>query len=477
MIQNRIPKSSNIQKRLIREDRKQQTLLVKKTATLEKEIKHFCNGATDIDGSENFIREGSPQKTTPVKMSSLLPNKELTREARKTDAKFSHQTCEVVAMNAKDSMKKFIISERADGKSSKDGYRMNLFEKMELLNGKSRTSPPTGLASELTNSPVGEVRKSRVSHTKYVSSVTEGGIAECNASVFSVVYSGDTQQSKYRQTLDNSSGDFSDRITGEKFEHSSSDKVKFNAFYPELPNSWSSAYISESQVGNKIKASRGEPKRKQGDIHAFNVESLKRRCKALPRKVVRKDVLEMNFDVTSCLDDLPMSERERKGKQWKNCCVIAYKNVNKITSFSRHLYKRANEIMQQYVTASKIIGYDPQNTRDLTGIVFLILNTEVLWWFRSIFSTQIVTIFHTFLNDSRLHVTCGGHVRGQEQKYFSPLGTKLYFHVNSSRKSAIVFTSNMAALSRGCEPKNVSRLKILLFANLSISGCSSSFIP
>ena len=337
MIQNRIPKSSNMQKRLISEDRKQQTLLVKKTATLEKEIKHLSNGATDIDGSENFIREGSPQKTTPVKMSSLLPNKELTRETRKTDAKFSHQTSEVVAMNARNSMKKSIISKQADEKLSMDGYRMNLFEKMELLNGKSRTSPPTGLASELTNSPVGELRKSRTSHTKY-GSVSEGpskGIAECNASVFSVVYSGDTQQSKHRQTLDNSSGDCSDSITGETFEHSSSDEVKFNAFYPELPNSWSSAYISESQIGNKIKASRGELKRKQGDIHALNVESLKRRCRTLPRKVVRIDALKMNFDVTS-LDDLPMSERERKGKQWKNCCVIAYKNVNKITSFSRH---------------------------------------------------------------------------------------------------------------------------------------------
>ena len=337
MIQNRIPKSSNIQKRLISEDRKQQTLLVKKTATLEKEIKHLSNGATDIDGSENFIREERPQNTTPVKMSSLLPNKELTRETRKTDAKFSHQTSEVVAMNARDSMRKSIISEQADEKLSKDGYRMNLFEKMELLNGKSRTSPPTGLASELANSPVGELRKSRTSHTKY-GSVSEGpskGIAECNASVFSVVYSGDTQQSKHRQTLDNSSGDCSDKITGETFEHSSSDKVKFNAFYLELPNSWSSAYISESQIGNKIKASRGELKRKQGDIHALNVESLKRRCRTLPRKVVRIDALKMNFDVTS-LDDLPMSERERKGKQWKNCCVIAYKNVNKITSFSRH---------------------------------------------------------------------------------------------------------------------------------------------
>ena len=39
-----------------------------------------------------------------------------------------------------------------------------------------------------------------------------------------------------------------------------------------------------------------------------------------------------------------------------------------------------------------------------------------------------------------------GQVGGQEQKHFSPMGTKLCFHVNSSRK-------NMAALSRGCKPR------------------------
>ena len=32
-----------------------------------------------------------------------------------------------------------------------------------------------------------------------------------------------------------------------------------------------------------------------------------------------------------------------------------------------------------------------------------------------------------------------GHVGGQEQKHFSPLGTKLYFHVTSSSKSTIVW--------------------------------------
>ena len=44
-------------------------------------------------------------------------------------------------------------------------------------------------------------------------------------------------------------------------------------------------------------------------------------------------------------------------------------------------------------------------------------------------------------------------VGGQEQKHYSPLGTKLYFHVNSVRKNSIVLTPNMAALFRGCKPR------------------------
>ena len=56
----------------------------------------------------------------------------------------------------------------------------------------------------------------------------------------------------------------------------------------------------------------------------------------------------------------------------------------------------------------------------------------------------------------------GGHVCGQEQKHFYPFGTKLYFHVNSSRKNAIVLTPSMAALSRGCKP----RIEILFSTQL-----------
>ena len=41
-------------------------------------------------------------------------------------------------------------------------------------------------------------------------------------------------------------------------------------------------------------------------------------------------------------------------------------------------------------------------------------------------------------NKNRVLLVCGwrhgGHAGGQEQKRLSPLGTKLHFHVNSSRK-------------------------------------------
>ena len=36
---------------------------------------------------------------------------------------------------------------------------------------------------------------------------------------------------------------------------------------------------------------------------------------------------------------------------------------------------------------------------------------------------------------------------------FSPLGTKLHFHVNSLREIKLVLTTNMAVLSCGCKPR------------------------
>ena len=50
----------------------------------------------------------------------------------------------------------------------------------------------------------------------------------------------------------------------------------------------------------------------------------------------------------------------------------------------------------------------------------------------------------------------GGDVGGQEQKHFSPLGTKLYFHVNSSRKIRLYWPPTLPPCLVVANRKNAS---------------------
>ena len=59
---------------------------------------------------------------------------------------------------------------------------------------------------------------------------------------------------------------------------------------------------------------------------------------------------------------------------------------------------------------------------------------------------------------------------------FSPLGTKLYFHVNSLRKNYIVLTFNKAAFSRGCKPRITSYL-INYWFNLTCYHATAGISP
>ena len=63
-----------------------------------------------------------------------------------------------------------------------------------------------------------------------------------------------------------------------------------------------------------------------------------------------------------------------------------------------------------------------------------------------------------------LHVTSRRPCWWSRTKAFSPLGTKLYFQVNSSRKYSFVLTPNMAALSRGCKPRIHNRQPVSMHA-------------
>ena len=84
----------------------------------------------------------------------------------------------------------------------------------------------------------------------------------------------------------------------------------------------------------------------------------------------------------------------------------------------------------------------------------------------------LYTCMEYFLFEYCLHklLVCtwchGGRVGGQEQKHFSPLVTKLHFHVNSWRKNYIVFTPSVAALSRGCKPRIKRRFEIIELSEL-----------
>ena len=72
---------------------------------------------------------------------------------------------------------------------------------------------------------------------------------------------------------------------------------------------------------------------------------------------------------------------------------------------------------------------------------------------------------------------CSWSVRVKNNlKHLSPLGTKLYFHVNSSRKSSIVLTTNITSFSRGCKPRIVSTWPHTLISCIRRIRNSSCFL-
>ena len=73
-------------------------------------------------------------------------------------------------------------------------------------------------------------------------------------------------------------------------------------------------------------------------------------------------------------------------------------------------------------------------------------------WFLNIFVQRI----RSFTNITSAHFI--QIVTSRRSSDFSPLGTKLYFHVSSLRKIYIVLTFNKAAFSRGCKPRITSWL-------------------
>ena len=94
----------------------------------------------------------------------------------------------------------------------------------------------------------------------------------------------------------------------------------------------------------------------------------------------------------------------------------------------------------------------------------------------------LITLINSYLAFSSFsffwdNVIAGFHVTSRrpcwwsKTKRFSPLGTKLYFHGNYSRKNSVVLTPNMATLSSDCK----RRIAIRCTSKCEISSWTELF--
>ena len=125
------------------------------------------------------------------------------------------------------------------------------------------------------------------------------------------------------------------------------------------------------------------------------------------------------------------------------------------SSYPRKMTEKWGEVQKKLDLANIRVSEEFESSEfELSG--FLLYNKITRWK-----DFELVKKFIKLLDCTWRH---SGHVGGKEQKHFSPLRTKLHFHVNSSRKNSIVLKPKMGALSRGCKPRildEVSTLKCI----------------
>ena len=104
---------------------------------------------------------------------------------------------------------------------------------------------------------------------------------------------------------------------------------------------------------------------------------------------------------------------------------------------------------------------------------------DTKWQFLCIFIIPhfVRTLLHADVTG--LYTWChSGHVGGQEQNYFSPLGTKLYFHVNSLRKIILFWPPTWPLCHVVAKPRNPTSTRIIiLFQTLEKTSSKVAVSP
>ncbi|XP_020606323.1 uncharacterized protein LOC110045070 [Orbicella faveolata] len=273
LISHRMRKINKIEKRLKHEQsERKKARFLKKIEMLQREIGLLRNGS---HGGKSVRKDESPLSATPVKTSPLTPNEEMTERAKMTDAGIQDWKAE---FRVNTTTREYLSSEKPKGDLCGNGLRMNVFEKLGLLNEEDSSS---GVSTYSDSSP-------DIDHDQSDSKTTARGVLtepdeELSEKVFEEKGELDALRSHSEPlagSKDNQEFNENVNILVKSADRNNEDKLE----YETLTNTFNR---SGSKNHRRVNDSKEVPKRKQGD-GVFNGLSAKRRCKTLPRKVVWK---------------------------------------------------------------------------------------------------------------------------------------------------------------------------------------------
>ena len=270
LISHRMRKIKKIQKRMKHEQsERKKARFLKKIGMLQKEIGLLTNSS---QGGRSARKDESPLNTTPAKTSPLTPTIE---RAKMEDARIEDRKAE---LRVNTNTREYLNSEKPKGDLCRNGLRMNVFEKLGLLNEEDSSSE---VSTSSDSSP-------DVGHDQSDSKTT-GVITEPVDEVSENVLDGKGELDALRsfsKPLADSEGnqEFSESVDifVKSAGRNNEDKLKYDTLTKTCSGSGSENHC-------RVNESKEVPKRKQGN-GVFNGLSAKRRCKTLPRKVVWKYV-------------------------------------------------------------------------------------------------------------------------------------------------------------------------------------------
>lgn len=293
--------------------------LLKKMSVLKKEVEHLLNGSP----IREFWKElRSRRNSPPVRMSSSTPNKgnhgreaEPCKQPTQTDKSPTKNHCSFTE-NSFDSEQ----NGEKQARSDKIVYRMNVFEKLELLmeekTDKFSNEAPVNGAGSIKNTQMSPDEKSFENFPEVSSEEKHQQLT----SHFDLVKCEDVEKFERRGKLLVKSED-SAEVDGNEHLLVKSENLTNTLVDRKFPNNWSSAYVCDNpKYQSTLRDNFDTSKRNQVEENVFSDKpAVKRKRKTIPRKIsVKPRPTESEWEATHCRT--PFQDVKNKGKLISHCC-------------------------------------------------------------------------------------------------------------------------------------------------------------